>query len=247
MIMHVKKLMFVLAAGAALMATDASAKYKTKPVKNGGAVQGTVMFDGALPALAKAVIGKDNAVCGDGSIIPNPVKVGGGGALEGVVVYLDKIKAGKAWPKKKYEVTQKKCAFHPYLQVVPKGVKLTIKNNDPVLHNVHPFEHIGDSRRTMFNLAQPKLNQVNQKKIKTRRGKAVELACDAHSWMAGWLYVLEHPYYAVVGADGAFKIGDIPPGKYKLVAWHPVLGTQEQPVQVAASGAIDAAFQFKGK
>lgn len=239
--------MFVAAAGAALMATEANAKYKTKAVADGGAVQGKVSFAGAVPKPITSLIGKDNAVCGDGSVVPNPVKVGGGGELEGVVVYLDKIKAGKPWPKKQYEVVQKNCEFLPYLQVVPKGVKLTIKNNDPVLHNVHPFEHIGDSRRTMFNLAQPKLNQVNKKKIKTRRGKAVELACDAHSWMAGWLYVLEHPYYAVVGADGAFSIGDIPPGKYDLVAWHPVMGTQTQKIEVAASGTADAAFQFKGQ
>jgi hypothetical protein len=230
-----------------LLATGVSAKYKVEKVANGGAVQGFVKFDGSVPILDSVLIAKDNEVCGDGSTIPNPITVGDSGGLENTVVYLEKVKSGKKWPKQDYAVNQKDCAFEPYLQVVPKGAKMTIRNNDPVLHNVHPFEIIGDSRRTLFNLAQPKQNQENTKKIKTRKGNAVELACDAHSWMAGWLYVLEHPYYSVIGADGGFDIGNIPPGDYKLVAWHPVLGTQEQAISVGSDGNTDASFSFKSE
>ena len=242
--MKVSTFTFTLAAGMALLATGAKAKYKETDVTDGGSVQGAVIFDGAAPDLPLAEIAKDNEVCGDGSIIPNPVTIGAGGELGDVVVYLEEVDEGKAWPEQDYVLDQQECAFEPYLQVVPKGVEMTIKNSDPVLHNVHPFEIVGDKRRTLFNLAQPQQDQTNTKKIKTRKGKAVELACDAHSWMAGWLYVLEHPYYAVVGADGTFEIGDIPPGDYKLMAWHPVLGMQEQDLEVAAGGAVDASFQF---
>jgi hypothetical protein len=242
-----KKIPLVLASGVVLMSAPAAAAYNEVAVKDGGAVQGTVTFAGPPPALSKQVIGKDNQVCGDGEIVPNPVSVGANGALKNVIVFLDKVDAGKPWPKKDYVLNQQKCSFEPYLQVVPKDVKLTIKNSDPVLHNVHPFEHVGSSRRTLFNLAQPNQNQTNVMQIKTRRGQVVELACDAHAWMAGWLYVLEHPYFAVVGADGTFKIGDVPPGSYNLMAWHPVLGTQQQAITVAANGAAQAAFQFKGK
>lgn len=246
--MKKNNLMLVMAAGAtALLGTSAHAKYKEVDVSGGGNVQGVIKFEGTAPTIPPAVIAKDNEVCGEGDTIPNPVIIGSDGELEGVVVYLEKVKEGKAWPEQDYVVDQKGCSFEPYLQVVPKGVELTIKNSDPVLHNVHPFEIVGDNRRTLFNLAQPKQDQVNTKKIKTRKGNAVELACDAHSWMAGWLYVLEHPYYAVVGADGTFDIGDIPPGEYNLVAWHPVLGTQEQPIEVDADGAVDAAFEFASK
>ncbi|MGI9381908.1 MAG: beta-sandwich domain-containing protein, partial [Methyloligellaceae bacterium] len=76
-------------------------------------------------------------------------------------------------------------------------------------------------------------------------GQVVELSCDAHSWMAGWLYVLAHPYHAVVADDGSFTIGDVPPGKYKLKAWHPVLNIQEQSIEVSASGQTKVNFTFK--
>ena len=192
--MRSRRLAPLLFAVAALTASEAAAKYKEKPVDSGGAIQGRVLFEGAPPVLAEQLIAKDNAVCGDGSVVPNPVTIGDGGGLGDVVVYLEKVKAGKAWPDSDFAVDQLKCAFEPYLQVVRKGAELTITNSDPVLHNVHPFEHVGSSRRTLFNLAQPNQDQTNVKKIKTRRGKAVELSCDAHAWMAGWLYVLEHPY-----------------------------------------------------
>lgn len=238
-----KKIALTLALSLVPLA-GASAKYKEQTVSGGGSIAGTVLFSGDVPKVDMVAIAKDNEVCGDGNIAPNPITVGSNGALQNVVVFLDKVKAGKPWPKNDYAVNQLKCTFEPYLQVVPKGVELTIKNSDPVLHNVHPFEHIKKSRRTMFNLAQPKLGQVNKKVIKTRRGQVVELACDAHAWMSGWLYVLEHPYFAVVGEDGSFKIENVPPGSYTLKAWHPVLQFQEQKIEVKADGSATASFKF---
>lgn len=245
--MKIAKLALITAVSTALLTQAASAKYKEATVEGGGSIHGSISFNGTLPEPVKAQIAKDNEVCGDGDTIPNPIAVGADGGLENAVVYLKKVKSGKAWPKKEYKVNQLKCSFEPYLQVMPKGAELTIQNSDPVLHNVHPFEVIGDKRRTLFNLAQPKQGQVNKKKIKTRKGLSVELACDAHSWMAGWLYVLEHPYFAVAGADGKFEIGDVPPGSYELVSWHPVLGLQEQSIEVGANAVIEAAFKYSSQ
>lgn len=238
-----KKEMMLVSALVAF-STGVQAKYKTVEVADGGVVAGAVRFEGTVPTLQTEQIAKDNEICGEGDIIPNPISVGADGGLENVVVYLEKVKEGKAWPEKEYKLDQLKCTFKPYLQVVPKGVKMTISNSDSVLHNVHPYEHVGDKRRTLFNLAQPKLGQVNTKAIKTRRGNAVELSCDAHSWMAGWLYVLEHPYFAVVGADGTFSIDDVPPGSYTVKAWHPELGEIEQEVEVGAGGSVESNFEY---
>jgi hypothetical protein len=48
-------------------------------------------------------------------------------------------------------------------------------------------------------------------------------------------------------ADGSFSIGDIPAGKYKLRAWHPTLGLQQQKIKVTAGGSITHDFTFKSK
>ena len=59
--------------------------------------------------------------------------------------------------------------------------------------------------------------------------------------MVAWIVVLDHPFYAVTGPDGRFKIKDLPPGKYTIEAWHegykPV--TQEIEVKAKESKTLD--------
>ncbi len=100
----------------------------------------------------------------------------------------------------------------------------------------------------MFNSGQPAKSEFT-KPIRLRRpnSHAIKLECDAHNFMHAWMFAADNPYYSVTGADGAFAIGDIPPGKYKLGVWHPVLGTQKIAIEVEAGGDASQTFLFKGK
>lgn len=238
-----KSALGVLVAGA--LAAVPAAAYETVAVPNGGAIAGAVRFEGAPPPPERLIIGKDNHVCGDGEAVRNQVKIGPDGALAQVVVFLEGIDRGKAWPSAApVTIDQVRCNFDPFLQVVRRGAAVRIVNSDPVLHNIHPFEVIGRSRRTLFNIAQPGTGQVDERVIDPARGQVIELSCDAHNWMTGWIRVMDHPYYALVGADGRFSIKDVPPGRYKLVAWHPVLGSRAQEVAVPERGEAGASFTF---
>jgi hypothetical protein len=62
-----------------------------------------------------------------------------------------------------------------------------------------------------------------------------------------YIGVLDHPYFAVSGADGTFAIRNIPPGDYVLAAWHQTLGTQELKVTITPSGQQQVDFKFKGE
>ncbi len=237
----------LLVAGALAGAAPAARGYEATSIANGTVIAGNVSFEGPAPAPERLIIGKDNHVCGDGEAVRHSVKVNPGGALSQVVVFLEKVERGKAWPDNgTVTINQERCQFDPFLQVVRRGASVRIVNSDPVLHNIHPFEVIGRARRTLFNIAQPNKGQVDVQKIDPSRGNVVELSCDAHNWMSGWLYVLDHPYYALVGEDGHFSIGDVPPGSYKLVAWHPVLGSRAQEITVAERGSVSASFTFRG-
>jgi hypothetical protein len=74
----------------------------------------------------------------------------------------------------------------------------------------------------------------------------VRFKCDVHPWMFSYVTVCDHPYFAVTGADGAFKISDVPPGKYTLVAKHRKAGEVSQEIEVADSGATaDLVLELK--
>ena len=58
----------------------------------------------------------------------------------------------------------------------------------------------------------------------------VPFKCDVHNWMNAWVGVLDHPFFAVSGADGAFDFRDCRRAPTRIEAWHEKLGTQTQMV-----------------
>ncbi len=73
----------------------------------------------------------------------------------------------------------------------------------------------------------------------------VKFKCDVHPWMNAYAGVLTHPFYAVTGDDGSFKIANLPAGEYVIEAWHEKYGTQTAKVTVADAAAT-ADFTFAG-
>jgi hypothetical protein len=42
-----------------------------------------------------------------------------------------------------------------------------------------------------------------------------------HGGMRAWVYVFDHPFFAVTGEDGRFRFQDVPSGRYTLEMVHP--------------------------
>ena len=79
----------------------------------------------------------------------------------------------------------------------------------------------------------------------SRRHRIIPVKCDQHGWMSAYIVVAEHPYYAVTDDRGAFRLRDVPPGRYTLEAWHEKLGTQTQTVTVGDGESASITFEFK--
>ena len=45
------------------------------------------------------------------------------------------------------------------------------------------------------------------------------IKCDVHPWMKSYVSVFDHPYFAITNDEGRYKIDDIPPGTYEVMAW----------------------------
>lgn len=223
---------FGLIIGVAILATltcpvvSVAAAYQEAAISDGGAIKGTVVFNGAVP-MRKIIPTKDPEVCGGVRDEPQ-ITLGSGNKVADAVAYLKGVTKGKKWerPKNTPEIVNKDCRFHPRVQVIPAGMKLAIVNSDPVLHNTHGFL----IKTTVFNVAMPKSGMRVERPL--QKPGVVRVECDAHGWMLAWIYVADNPYYAVTGKDGTFTIGDVPPGNHTLVVWQEHTGPREIPVTV---------------
>lgn len=221
----------------------AASAYQAGAVANGSQVTGKVTFHGTAPAAKQIAITKDNDVCGTGTREVVEVAVSGD-ALQDAVVYVAKIDQGKEWGETQAPVLdQKGCRYVPAVSIVPKDAELTVRNSDPVLHNIHTYEIIGKVRRSLFNVSQPDQGDIKQP-IKLKKGNTIKIECDAHDFMHAWAFAAANPYAAVTAADGSFSIADVPPGTYEVKAWHPVLGEQSANVTVAAGAPASVSFDF---
>jgi len=203
-----------------------AAAYEEGAVPDGGVIKGSVVFNGSVP-MRKVIPTKDPDVCG-GVRDETQVTVGPGNKVADAIVYLKGVAKGKKWerPGKTPELVNKDCRFHPRVQVIPARMKVAIVNSDPVLHNTHGFL----IKTTVFNVAMPKSGMRVERPL--QRPGLVRVECDAHGWMLAWIYVADNPYYMTTGKDGAFTIGDVPPGNHTLVVWQEYAGAKEIPVTV---------------
>jgi plastocyanin len=234
-------LMFALAA----IVPSAAWSYEEIKVTDGGTVEGKVVFRGAVPSPRKVIPTQDQEVCGGPRDEPRIV-LGPDNTVPGAVIFLKGVDKGKAFekPKKPAVIDNTKCKFEPELQVVPVGTEILIVNSDPVLHNTHGYL-MTDSRRgrTVFNQALPQKGQRVKSTLKSPG--VVDVACDVHGWMQGWIVVADNPYFAVSEKNGTFAIKDIPPGKYTLTTFQPYVGVRETPVTVEAKKTNNVNVELK--
>jgi hypothetical protein len=214
--------------------------YEAVAVRDGGTIKGRVLFQGGPPAKRKVIPTKDREVCGSGVREVDQILLGPDNAVQEAVVYLKNVEKGKAWDKPSAipSIDNVKCDFKPHVQVISAG-DFEIVNTDPVLHNTHGFY----GKLTAFNVALP--NQGQRIKRQLKRSGLVRVECDAHGWMLGWVYVADHPYYAVTAKDGTFTLKDVPPGSYTLVAWQEYTGEVESPVVVRAKEVVPVTMELK--
>ena len=219
--------------------------YQETKVTDGGSLEGKVVFQGPAPSPRKIIPTQDQQVCGGPRDEPRIV-LGPGNTVQGAIVFLKAIDKGKPFekPKNPPVVDNEKCRFEPEIQAVPVGTELVILNSDPLLHNTHGYL-LADSRRgrTVFNTALPQKGEKTKAVLKLPG--IIDVACDVHGWMQGWILVADNPYYAITDKSGAFAIKDIPPGKYTLTTFQPYTGVRDTPVSVEAKKATSVNIELK--
>ena len=207
--------------------------------KTAGSITGTVMFKGTPPKRLPLDRTSD-PVCADTVRLDEDIVVEGG-KLRDVHVRIKIGTAGTApAPTTSAVITQSDCMYTPRVVGVVAGQKLEIRNGDPTFHNVRGT--LG--KQILWNLAHLADAPPHVRSDLGKPGDVVALHCDVHPWMAAWVVVSDHPYFAVTGADGTFKLDGVPAGIYTLEAWHPTLGLKTTKVKVQKGKPVKATFSF---
>jgi hypothetical protein len=179
----------------------------------GGTIVGVITTkEAARPAIRVTI---DPAICG--STMPDEsIVVDGAGHVSGAVVSIPGV---KVQAPAEALIVNNGCRFVPHVSLVrPKGsVKMLSK--DAVLHTMHAAA--GDGK-ALFNVSLPIPNMTLSRPID--RVGVVTLSCSTHTWMRGYLVVTDD-LAATSGADGSFKLENVPAGVVELRVWHEALKT----------------------
>ena len=160
-----------------------------------------------------------------------------GQPLGGAVVFLESAEARRlVKPLAEQEMSQENKQFVPEVRVLTVGTELRFPNRDTVRHHVYSFSPAKKFELKLYTGTPATPVRFDQPGV-------VVLGCNIHDQMVGWILVLDTPYFAQTPATaGKASMGEVPPGRYRLRAWHPRLSAgapaQEQDLTVTASGAL---------
>src|SRR6202167_512721 len=149
------------------------------------------------------------------------VVTGDKGALANVIVYVSSGAQNYSFPTPSdpVEIDQKGCQYHPHILGLQAGQTLSVVNDDPTTHNIHPVPK--DNRE--WNESQPPGSAPISQSF-ARPEVPIPVKCNVHPWMKAYIGVFANPYYQVTGKDGAFDLKNLPPGTYTIVAWQELYG-----------------------
>jgi plastocyanin len=208
-----------------------------------GTVTGLIVFEGTPPENPMAKVASD-PICmrenAGGYAFENYIVKDGG--LENVFVYVKDGLANRQFdiPSEPVKLDQQGCRYMPHVLGARVGQPIEISNSDETMHNVHALP---DANRE-FNFAQFRKGQSDVRTFTTPE-VMVPFKCDVHGWMAAYVGVVEHPYFAVSSDGGRFELKGLPPGTYTIEAWHEKSGTQTQQVTIGAKESKAITFAFK--
>jgi plastocyanin len=131
---------------------------------------------------------------------------------------------------------QRNEAFVPHVLAIVAGTTVDFPNNDRIYHNVFSL-----SRAKAFDLG--RYSAGRSKSVRFDRAGIVRVFCEIHSHMSAFILVFAHRYFAVTDDDGRFRIDNVPPGTYTLVAWNEsVPQTARRVVVPDTGGDVEANF-----
>ena len=224
--------------------------YQEIEVKNGGTIQGKATLIGKMPfpRIYHLILFPNIDMCAEIDTddemnrVLDDFKVSPDGGLKDVVVTIQHVDAGKPFNKEPINIVAENCKFLPDVSIIRQGETFKVDNLDAVMHNSQVYQK--ERGKILLNIPIP-AEEVSDGKITFKKHyKIMQMICGMHEFMQTWGYRVQSPYYSQTKIDGNFKIDNIPPGEYKLTAWHYLMKKQTQKIKIAAGETVDLSFVF---
>lgn len=257
-----------------LFGTAPGFAYELGEVSDGGTITGRVSLSGPLPVprAIPIVLYPFGDYCkkisdGNGRVLLREFNVDPNGGLQDAVVVVQDVKRGKPFRFTKNEFITTNCMFHPYdvpedqqfemhnghqvhihplVLIIRNDQLLSVLNRDPIVHNAQVYQP--EKGNQVLNFPIPVSNEIHGGYVHIESGKKiVQLICGMHEYMQSWGKVVDNPYYAKTNKNGVFTIDRLPPGAYRITAWHPQLKLIEKEIMVPPNGNVSVDFDFDAR
>lgn len=209
----------------------------------------SILYFLSAPALGAAISGRVE-VAGPYNIKPRKtleerikaersLVVSEDGSIKNAVIFIKGKRENSSLPGEMV-IDQKNKAFVPHVLPIFKGTKVTFNNSDPFVHRIISNS---EAKKLRMEFAY----EGARVDITFDAPGIVEIWCDDHRRMQGWILVLETPFFAVADERGSFTIPEVPPGEYRVEVWHEILGAQAQEIIIEEGGNAKVNFALPGK
>ena len=111
-------------------------------------------------------------------------------------------------------MTMQGKSFAPHVLPITAGSAVRFANADPILHNVFSTSANNDFDMGLYG------HGSGKSKVFSHPG-LVRVYCNVHHEMFAYILVLDTPYFAALGPDGAFDLHGLPSGSGVITLWNP--------------------------
>ena len=214
-------------AAVALVAACAAGAAAARPAPQNGRLEGrvtiTVPVRKAPPSAAYGARRIETATVDPGSELSN------------VIVFLQDVARPPVLNPTRARIVQENETFVPRVVAITRGSIVDFPNADPFFHDVFSLSRSGTFDLGSYPRGQTKSHPFRQTGL-------IKVYCHLHSHMTASIMVFDHPFFTIPKADGTFSIDDVPPGSYKVSAWHERIGENTQSVRIDAGRPAEVQF-----
>jgi len=133
---------------------------------------------------------------------------------------------------------QRNETFVPHVLAIAAGTVVDFPNSDRFYHNVFSL-----SKAARFDLGRYAVGK--SKSVRFNQPGIVRVFCEIHSHMNAFILVFGHPFFATTDSDGRYRINNVPPGTYNVIAWNEGLASEPKSVTIPAGGLAELDFAVR--